>query len=488
MDSCLSADLTLLKIISRLNLREKFQVQRVCRRWKNIALQSLRHHEYLVISELPPSSFCRYYYCVEHASLVTVNHDHLIWGRLRDIDFWRRALPLLQGVKYVSMDVESCVTTYEEGDTLFENYKAMLQLLIDCCGQSLECLCIPEHREPDDETFPLTDSLPSLKHMLLGDTTSQVTKNILTACPNLEYLRSRTSFTEWQMLPKGFKKLRSNSEDLNGINNLLCSPAVQSLEVVSSIKMTSEICYQSYHLSCLKEFYVTIDFDVTNCLIHLARILSFAPVLRELQIIIRDFDEIQSEVWINVLSSCPTLTKLTVYLHEPTDTKINVSLFQDDFAKTIVSKFKNLEHLNIGFHLSSDGLRLLSELENLEYFRHEIHTENMSYDSVFDTDALIYFLSQALSKKLTSYKVYVYTAEFYEEYLILKESFLDFAYKIEQQYFFRLDVCQDDRHYGTKRPHPEKIPGMIYVTGIYLSEWDLLYPEMYSDDEEEEDN
>ena len=261
------------------------------------------------------------------------------------------------------------------------------------------------------------------------------------------------------------------------MNNLLCSPAVQSLEVVSTFVMTSEICYQSYHLSCLKELEVTIDFSVTNCLTHLARILSFAPVLCKLVISITVFDEIQSQTWIKVLSECQTLTHLIVYLNEPSGTenpRINVSSWQDHFAETIVAKMKKLEHLYIGFHLSSDGLRLLSQHETLKYFSHSIHTENMFSDSIFDTDALVYYLSEALSKKLTSYTIYIPTTEAYRVYLILKESFLEFAEKIGQQYFFRLDVRQDDTHWVTPIPQAEKIPGMIYVTAIYLLEKDLL--------------
>ena len=486
MNSCLSTDLILYHILSKLNLREKFGAQGVSRQWKDTAIQCLRHHEYLVISENPPSSFWYYSNCAEHSSLITGSNDNLIWGKRTDLEFWKRTLSLLQAVKYVYMDV-----TTDDGNTLFQDYGPILQLVIDSCGQSLECLCIPGHNDYEDETFPLTDSLPSLKHMILTHTTSQVARNILTACPNLEYLCLSTSFTGWQMLPKGLKKLQSYSENSDGILNLLSSPAVESLEVVKSFVMTSEINYQSYHLSCLKEFEITIDFDVTNCLLHLARILSFAPVLCELMITITIFDEIESQVWIKVLSECQNVTNLRVYLSEqvgPENPRINVSPWQDDFAKTIVSKMKKLEHLYIGFHLSSDGLRLLSKLENLKYFSHEIHTENLSYDSVFDTDALVYFLSQGLSKKLTSYSIYIPAAEFYGEYLILKESFLDFAYKIEQQYFFRLDIRQDDRNFDTERPHPEKIPGMIYVTDIYLSEWDLLNPEIYSDEEEKEEN
>ena len=204
MNSCLSTDLILQRIISKLKLNEKFGVQGVCRKWRNIAIQCLRHHEYLAISEIPPNSFWCGFTCDDHPSVVTVNNDNLLWGKRMDLEFWLRNLSLLQGVKYVYMDL----ITENGNNCFFRDYRPMLQLLIDCCGQSLECLCIPGHSDYQDETFPLTESLPSLKHMILGNTTSQVTKNILSACPNLEYLESSTTFTDWQMLPKRFKKLK----------------------------------------------------------------------------------------------------------------------------------------------------------------------------------------------------------------------------------------------------------------------------------------
>ena len=468
------------RIISKLDLSAKFGVQGVCRHWKNIAIDCLRWHPYLVISE--DQHICFGDKCDEHLSLIKKNN--LICGKQTNLKFWKRTLSLLQAVKYVYIDLY----THDENGTSCPNYKSILQLLFDSCGQSLECLCIPNHKDYEDETFPLTDSLPSLKHLLLGHTTSQVTKNILSVCPNLEYLKSSTSFTEWQMLPKGFKKLQSYSGYFHGINNLFSPATMQSLEVVDTILVTSEICYQSYPLSCLKRFHVTIDFPVTSCLTHLAWILSFAPVLRQLQINILVFDEIQSQAWIKVLSSCQTLTNLTVYLREPMGTenpRINVSLFQDDFVKTIVSQVKKLKILVIYFHLSSDGLRLLSKLENLNYFFHQIHTENMSYDSVFDTDALTDFLSLSFDKTLTNYRINIPRVKPLGEYLILKESFYDFIEKMERKHFLRFEMCQNDRHYHKERVHFKKIPGMIYVTRLHVYEWDLMYPSLDNTEKDE---
>ena len=468
MNLCLSNDLILSRIILKLNLRQKFGLQRVCQRWKDIAIQCLRHQEYLVISEKPLSS-SSYSSCDEHPFLITVNNDNGIWSKHTDLEFWKRTLSLLKGVKCVYIDVNIDMDVDDFDNYFFTDCKPMLQLVIDSCGQSLECLCIPRYNDNFDETFFLTDSLPCLKHMVLDDISSQVTKNILTACPNLEYLQTSTSFTEWQILPKGFKKLHSGHVD--GIMNLLCSPAVHSLEVINSFVIRSEICYESYHLSCLKKFEAIIDFDVTSCLTHLARILSFAPVLCELTIRITPFDEIQSQVWIKVLSQCETLTRLTVFLNSSLP-RMNVSSWQDNFVEALVSNIKKLQYLYISFHLSSYGLRLLSQLDNLQYFHHEIHTENMSDDSVFDTDALIDFFSSSLDKKLKDYEIYI--SEFYpfRQYLILKESFYDFIEKMERKHFLRFHMLEDHR----QRYHPNAIPGMIYVTDLNVGEWDLMLP------------
>ena len=483
MNSCLSTDLILQRIISKLKLNEKFGVQGVCCKWKTIAIQCLREHQSIVITQLPLRTFIQS--CFQHP----VSSDNLIWGEQTDTEFWEKTLPLLSGVKYVYLDVR----THDGFEVLWSNYSHILRLLMNTCGKLLECLCIPRYRELEGDTFLMNHSLPSLKHLLLRKTSDKVTRNILNACPNLEHLRSSTTFTDWKVLPKGFKILEAYSDYLEGLIGLLSSPAVETLEVVDGMTVTSEICYKPYRLTRLKELSTCIEFETSKCLLHLARIVSYAPVLNELSLEILTTEDIESDSWIKLLSQCQTVSKLTVQLDQLEEPKTKVSSWQDHFARIIVSKMKNLTHLDIGFHLSSQGLRSIAQLENLQYFYHVVHTENMSYESVFDTDALVYYLSEALSKKLTSYRIFIPTAESYGEYLILKESFLDFTDKIQQQYFVRFDVCQDDRHFDTEIPHPEKIPGMIYVTSIYLSEWDLLRPEMCFDDkegegEEESDN
>ena len=465
MHSSLSTDFILLKIFYKLTLQEKFAVQAVCRQWKNIAIECLRRHEHLAMiiqyMDLPEWVVL----CDDFANVDKDENE--IWGKATDLKFWQRILSLLQGVKYV------WISYFDKSNKpMFPFYKPLLQLVIDSYRQSLECLVIPGHGHDQDETFPLTDSLPRLKHLLIGHTTSQVTKNILSACPNLEYLDSSTPFTEWQMLPKGFKTLCNY--DQSGINNVLCSPAVESLEIVRRFVMTSEICYQSYHLSCLKNFEVIIDFDVANCLRNLARILSFAPVLRRLEINITVFEEIEPEIWIKVLSECQNLIHLEVNQHKIIRTTlINMSSWEDHFVKTIVSKMKKLEYLYTSFHLSSNGFRLLSQLENLKSFSHGIR-DDLPDDNVFDTDALIHFLSLSLGKKLKYYRFYIGPTEC----LILKESFYDFIYKMERKHFIRFRIPQADSHRypGIEVYDPEESSGMIYLAKLEVNEWDLIPP------------
>ena len=109
MDSCLSINFILSQFISKLNLREKFGVQGVSRRWKDIAIQCFRRHEYLVISdcrnaEYGGTHFSRDDNCDEHPSLITVRNNNFVWSKHTDLEFCQRILSLLQGVKCVCID------------------------------------------------------------------------------------------------------------------------------------------------------------------------------------------------------------------------------------------------------------------------------------------------------------------------------------------------------------------------------------------------
>ena len=56
---------------------------------------------------------------------------------------------------------------------------------------------------------------------------------------------------------------------------------------------------------------------------------------------------------------------------------------------------------------------------------------------------------------------------------------------MERKHFIRFIVKQEKRHSDESSAHPEKIPGMIYVTYLQAVEWRLIYPAI---DDEETDN
>ena len=87
-----------------------------------------------------------------------------------------------------------------------------------------------------------------------------------------------------------------------------------------------------------------------------------------LTVVISTSEDIQFDSWIKLLSQCQRVSKIEVDLDQFLEPKIKVSSWQDHFATALVSNMKNMRHLNIGFHLSSEGLRLVAHLENLEYF------------------------------------------------------------------------------------------------------------------------
>ena len=124
MHSCFSPECILHQIISRLNLRGKFGAQTVCRRWKNIAIECLRHHEHLVIRDYPPDSFLCYNSCDKYPCVVTLNNYNVIWGELTDLEFWQRTLSFLQGVKCVYINI----SFIGFGIYLFPKYKPLLLL------------------------------------------------------------------------------------------------------------------------------------------------------------------------------------------------------------------------------------------------------------------------------------------------------------------------------------------------------------------------
>ena len=161
MNSCLSTDFILHRIISKLSLREKFGVQGVCCKWRDRATDCLREHQSIVITQSSAYSNWTFIGCCRKHPVSTHN---LIWGEQNDIEFWKKTFSQLSGVKYVFLDAFN----RQNQEISLSDYIYFLELLINTC-KSLECLCIPRHREPEDDTFLTNASLPNLKHFIHVD-------------------------------------------------------------------------------------------------------------------------------------------------------------------------------------------------------------------------------------------------------------------------------------------------------------------------------
>ena len=61
------------------------------------------------------------------------------------------------------------------------------------------------------KNFLKTDCFPQLRHLHFGWTSHTNLVRITKSCPRLEYLKCWTDITEWNLLPKGFKKIERRS-------------------------------------------------------------------------------------------------------------------------------------------------------------------------------------------------------------------------------------------------------------------------------------
>ena len=465
---CLSNDIVVRNILSRIPVKEQLAAQAVCMQWKNFAADSISQVRQLAISEHVHSWFYASGYCDDHEGelLHSLKHiqDCVVSHPFDDIDYWTKTMKLFSNLEYLYFDLES-KNEDEELDYL-NKYSKTLEVVMKCCSSTLKCLVMPSHSQFSDFSFPYCDHLPNLRHFTCGRTSASGLKNLIEAAPRLEFLYVSSSLGNWQILPQGFKILKTRGGDVfEGLTSVMESPATATLEEITDITISSEMCFKPFYLPKLHTLSLCIERETNGSLRNLARILTFAPAMKNLTLDIECDDEIDSESWIKVLSNCPAVTHLEIFMniHDP---KINIKDWQDVFAEEMTKTMKKLKSVDIPFHLSSRGLSLLASLEYLESFYHKIYVDNMKYDTVFDTQALVAFLRKSFSKSLRDYYCCIPERFSIGEYLILDESFLQTYKQLEDEFPVRFVVAQEHRHYEQEVEHPERIPGKIYVTKL----------------------
>jgi hypothetical protein len=450
-------------------VKEKYILQPVSRQWNDNVRLYLQNNKLLIITDTNngASVLHRYnlYRCPEDP--IGSLNDILV-HKLEDIDFWKYVLLHMINLQCVYVDV------YTDDEDLsdcipHETWDKLFNLLMQTCFKILKCVIIPNYCSPDEESFfGRVDCLPQLQHLKIGQLSSIATKQVLQGCSNLKRFVTSTTFSSWADLPNGLLELRGNN--LKGFNSLLSSKAVESLETLETMELLPEVFYGSYYFRHLKKISLAIVRDGNGSLEHLARILSFCPVLEDMTLMIKTADPMEGDIWSKVLSQCENLIRFNIW--SGNDVVPDVKNFQDHFALAVSKYVIKIEELTIPFHLSSQGLKAISTLKKLKKLQMTIYVvENTHYDSVFDTESLESFLRNGFDGSLQSVRIVIPCTLFREpigEYLVLKKSILDAVTELKERHNLISFVDQEARRGRTYQPNPEKIAGMVYLRRFEL--------------------
>ena len=458
MHRCLEVDEILYAILLKLPLRPKFTALVVSRKWRQKTVVLLRQHKSVVLSANTPLRVFNRHQCKNHPA----TRDNVITSELYKMDFWKAVLSFLPGIEYVYLDL----TPNRATEVPYFIYKDLLQHVIDKYGSQLKCLWIPQHQEDEgkEEEFLAIDSLPELRDLHFTWITDYNMKLILTNCPKLEYLMCYPELTEWNLLPKGFKRLDGDGDVIQGLNSLFVSPAAETIEEIKVMQLTSETVFGNFWLPCLKILHIEINEAPNDCMNPLARILRFSPVLSELSLKIVPMEHMEGASWSRVIEECTRVTHFKLHINA---CDFNVNSWQDHFAWSMALNMKNLKHLDVDFALSSTGLTALSSLPQLEFFRHKLHQERGVDDTVFSEDALYSFLTTQLQRNLSHYQIEIPQAFRDGFYLTVTQGLADRLIIIAQELSLTIILGTQFRERSFKYRRIRH-PGIVYVTELKI--------------------
>jgi hypothetical protein len=464
MIDCLFQKHIILNISSRLNLRGKVTSQCLSQVWKDIALESFRQEKKLVITD--EKQFLNDgYECKEHPLSLSkdeIVQEYSIAHKLEDFNFYESLLPKLTNLEVVHLH------TYNSDweDVAFEQYFKIVEILLKTCSDSLLCLKVTDYEGKDVSPFLTVGFLPRLQHLSVHSMTSKEIKEVLSVSPRLVYLNASSAFTDWKCLPPGFKHLESNNDDIEGFASLISSDAVNTIETIKGLNLTSETCFKPYTLKCLKYLRLSVTRDTNSCLYHLARILSNSPVIEELEIYIECNDVMDGETWGKVLSSCPNLKMLDVSYEN--EQPLDLSTFYDTFADVLSKKLKKLRILIIDFHLPATGLRALACLDHLEELTMYAYVEQLKFESGFYQESLEFFLKTSFSKNLQEVSIRTRKTGEVMQYIVFDESFLGFFRDLEKEHSLKFNL-NTKTDFNPNDPTFNREEGKVYMSYIHGS-------------------
>ena len=250
------------------------------------------------------------------------------------------------------------------------------------------------------------------------------------------------------------KYLGTSYSEIMGLDNILKSDIVASLETLEGVLITPTLSSTPFQFAFRKRLEVKIEEDTNGSLHNLSRILHNCPTVEILKMDLFPFDVIDKESWTNVINECYNVTSFKIL--RSTRGRIHVSLLEDYFAKLIESRMKKIETLDLGFTLSPKGLLALEKLENLKSFRHFVNVRETMYEYIEDAKALLSFLRCHFEKYMTKYEMCL-RYNYVQKELIFPLSFLSSIQKMQSELSVDFKTCYKLGYFTGEKPPPLRI-------------------------------
>ena len=389
---CFSLEIVVDNIISRLDFKDKFLAQRVNRLWRQRSKVVLSKHKELIITRLKNLSQVEWSdQCYYHS----IDLQCIIRRSYQSLDFWRMIMETMPSLEVIHLDPRIDEDDESDGSQVY--LLSLVKLVMSSQAKTLKCLWMPDfsHWFQQDYVFPDVELLPMLQDISFYSLTESNTRSLLKKCPKLRFLKFSADWSDWSLLPVGFKRLESKlySGSFKGLHSLLGSPAASTIEYINYIRVTPEIYTKPYCLSSLKDIRVSIKDGANDCLVHFGRMLRFSPIEKVDMFILTD-ERLTVDNWNTVFRECRSVTDFNLYCPP--------RIFHlDGFMSGIVSYMKNLQVLDLGFAVTSNGLSMLSSLDHLTVFKELIFDP----DEMFTEESLGDFLETCFHKRLTQYEL-----------------------------------------------------------------------------------
>ena len=465
MQSCFNVDHILDTVLEKLPLRNIISAQAVCHRFKERCVFVLRRHRSLVLYSR--KKFKRIKRSKSRASFSSASDfrkhhifpDSAIGFAFHDINSWRSAFNILPGIQFLS-----CRSRPDKNEII--HYENLFKLILEEYGHQLQCLSVPSFEEKAN--LSLINGLPELSELYLESCSVTGIKQILTKCPKLQILSCCSEFTEWTVLPKGFKKLhrRTWGPQFRGFENILASPAAETIEEITEMILTADSFQKDINLPFLQVLDVHIPLNPNECLKNLARVIKYSPVIRLLAIGLECGEEIDSSSWVRLIEECSRLTDFSIT--RTFRSFQSACLFQEVLVESISINMRNLKKLCLEFPVSSTGLKALESLEDLESFKMHLGNSSKQIDVLlFDEETLLSFVTTHFEKKMRHFQIHISAQR--QMLLPVSENFQPRLTQLAKIHSFRIQYFEK---YWAIKPHDK----------MRIANWNGLHIDKMTDD------